>query len=171
MKLRILCITFVMLIGAWANQSKAQSREQVYAGLVLHIMKYIEWPSYPEAQMTVGIINDQQLVDRLNALAKGRKVHFRSVSVKKLKDASSLGDIDVLFVPARSIGMLPKVTAKAASDNILVIAEKRSGPVKGVAISFEENKGKLEMNLYEGEIERARFKVSEQLKRVANVVS
>ena len=133
-------LMFLILVVGWSS-SQAQSREQVYSGMILHIMKYVEWPAYKNEKMVVGIINDPKLVASMNKKAVGRMVHFKNVSVLKLTDTQSLSKLDVLFVPKKSQKFLPAASEASVKSKVLIISEGGSINLKGVPITlFEEAK-------------------------------
>ncbi len=154
----------------WST-GKSQSREQVYSGMILHIMKYVEWPAYKNDKMTIGIMDDPKLVASMNKKAVGKQVHFKNISVLKLTDAASLATLDLLFVPKRSHKLLPKASAAAAKSKVLIVSEGGSITLQGVAFSFEQKQGRLQLELSQGKLDKYGFKVSQQLKRFAVVKS
>ena len=95
--LPLLCLSF---------QGFSQSKEQVYAGIILHIMKYVEWPESKASVMTVGVVNDAQLTTALNKAAAGKKIHFKDVEVVKYEAVSNLKDCEILFLRKKSIIMI-----------------------------------------------------------------
>ncbi len=134
-------------------------------------MTYVEWPSYANEGMTVGIVNNASLSNALNKSSAGKKIHFKAVSVLKLSDVKNIDGCDVLFLPRKSTTLAAQLTEQASKHHILVITEDKSDAVKGAGVNFKEEKGKLRFELYMTALSEARLKVSEQLKRFAIVKS
>ena len=146
--------------------ASSQSQEQVYAGVILHIMKYVEWPEYDE-DMSIGVVNSPALVRALQKASAGKKVHFKNVTVVRFDDISALKDVDVLFFTKKVLNELPAGLEKTAGANVLVITEEDSKMSKGVAVNFVQVNGRLQFELYDQAISSQGFKVSDQLKKLA----
>lgn len=157
----------ILLFLFSGSEAQAQSKEQVYAGIILHIMKYVEWPTYgPE--MTVGIVNDPLLTKVLQNVCAGKKIHFKMVDIQKLEDLTAPRTEDVIFFPKKALETLnTDIVDQAIKKGILVITEQKDDPNVSSAINFVEIGGDLQIELYETYIDRCGLKVSEQLKRLA----
>jgi len=130
-------------------------------------MKYVEWPDYGE-EMTVGVVNDPELVRALEQASKGKKIHYKNVSIQKVDDINKVEKVDVLFFSKKAHRDLsPNVTSKAEKQKILVITEEKSAEMQGVAINFYEEKGHMMFELYESNTTKSGIKVSDQLRKLA----
>ena len=156
----------MMLFLFVSKTSISQSKQQLYAGFILHIMKYVEWPEYGD-NMTVGVVNDPELVRALQMASKGKKIHYKNVAVQKLDDVSNIQSVDVLYISKKAHRDLPGMTQKAIAQKILVITENKSKEMSGIAINFFEENGRMRFELYESTISRIGIKVSEQLRKLA----
>ena len=101
LKRYLICFLVVLLFSAQLGFS--QSKEQVYAGVIFHIMKYVEWPEVGNT-MTVGVLNDNQLTAALNKVAAGKKIVFKNIEVVKFSDLSKLKNTNVLFLHSIALG-------------------------------------------------------------------
>lgn len=164
--LRISIIICGLLLFSQAAFS--QDKEEVYAGIILHIMKYVEWPEYNDANMIIGVVNNNDLTNALNDATQGKQVHFKDVAVTKYTDLSKL-DCHVLFVPKKMSGDIDDVETCTGSEHILVITEEKSSSTKGAAINFYEESGNLKFEIYQGQMAECGLKVSEQLTKYAVV--
>ena len=164
----ILAISFMLLGLLISKTSSAQSKEQVYAGIIFHIMKYVEWPQMQSLpNMTVGVLNDNQLTAALNKCAQGKKISFKDVKILKFSELASLVDCNVLFIPKHMTENLSKIVQYIDPKNILVISEKKKESQVGSKINFVEVQGKLKFELYLDMLSKSDLKVSEQLRRYA----
>jgi hypothetical protein len=138
----------------------------VYAGVILHIMKYVEWPAY-NGKMTIGVVNSPLLVKALQKAAVGKKVHFKNVSVQKVDNLANLGAVDVLFFSRKVLKGITPETLKSSSKGVLLITEKDKTVGAKVAINFVEKNGNLRFEIYNTALKNQGFKVSDQLKKLA----
>ncbi len=152
------------------NTAHAQSKEQVYAGIILHIMKYVEWPEY-ESQMTVGVVNNQQLVRALQKASSGKKVHYKNVSITTVSDVKMDLNADVLFFSKSALSKLsPAIVDEVRKNEILVIGEDAPKTQSGLGINFTQKGGSLKLELFISTMTTIGFKVSDQLKKIATVI-
>lgn len=145
----------------------AQSKDQVYAGIIMHITKYVEWGSGEATVVKIGVVNNAKLVDALNQIVKEKNVNFKNVEVSKKSDVTNIDDIDILFLTKKSSSLCSKISTKAEEEKILVITEMKSASMICPAINFIEENGKLKFELYTKIAENCGLMVSEQLKKFA----
>lgn len=145
----------------------SQSKDQVYAGIIMHITKYVEWEGNQTTVIKIGIVNNAKLVDALNKIVKGNNLNFKNVEVSKKSDVNDIDDLDILFLTKKSAGLCNKISPKAAEKNILVITEMKSASMICPSINLFEDKGKLKFELYTKIIDNCGLMVSEQLKKYA----
>lgn len=132
-------------------------------------MKYVEWPAY-EQKMTIGIVNNPQLVRSLQKAALGKKVHFKNVEVSKLEDVNKMVDSDVLFFSKSALKKISsEIINQSQKKGILIISEAATPSTKGQCINFTQVEGRLKLELYTKAIDDSGFKVSSQLKKIALV--
>ena len=153
-----------------AQYTFCQSREQVYSGIILHIMKYMEWPSVSDSSaMVVGVVNDAPLTIALNKAAFEKKIHFKNVEIVKYSDIKNIKNCQVLFIPKKVSGKIPELIAFSKKENVLIITEEKPSGVSGASINFVEVKGKLTFELYVSTVNSIGLKISEQLTKYAIV--
>jgi len=145
-----------------------QSKEQVYAGVIFHIMKYVEWPSQGAMNtMSVGVLNDNQLTVALNKVAEGKRVIFKNIEVVKFSDLANLKNTNILFVPQKMTADLGEIINNVSTKEILVISEKKTKEQMGASINFIEEGGKMRFEVYVEVFAKTDLKMSEQLKKYA----
>lgn len=158
----------VLLLMVSLQSGFSQSKEQVYAGIIFHIMKYVEWPAQADlSTMSVGVLNDNQLTVALNKVAEGKRIVFKNLEIVKFSDLANLKNTNVLFIPKKMTADLSNIMKNVNTKDILVISEKKSKGEEGAAINFVEMRGKLRFELYQKVLAATDLKISEQLKRYA----
>ncbi len=161
---RYFLIFFLFFISQKAN---SQSKDQVYAGIILHIIKYVEWGESKNKLVKIGVVNDAKLVQSLNKILLGKNLQFKNIEVNKLDDVNSIDDISVLFLEKKSAKLCSKISNLASDKNILVITEMKSPSVVCPSINFTEEQGKLKFEIYMAVAEKCGLMISEQLKKYA----
>jgi hypothetical protein len=167
LKRYLVCFLVVLLFSVHLGFS--QSKEQVYAGVIFHIMKYVEWPEAGNT-MTVGVLNDNQLTAALNKVAAGKKIVFKNIKVVEFSDLSKLKNTNVLFVPQKMTADLGEIVNSVDASEILVISEKKTKEQGGASINFIEQSGKLRFEVYVEVFAKTELKMSEQLKKYAIII-
>lgn len=147
--------------------SYSQSKDQVYAGIIMHIMKYVEWKANKSEVIKIGIVNDAKLVSALNKIVVGKNLHFKNIEVAKLQDVNNVDGLNVLFLAKRSASLCSKVNSVASEKGILVITEMKIPSLVCPSINFIEEQGKLKFEIYMTVINKCGLMVSEQLKKYA----
>jgi hypothetical protein len=139
----------------------------VYAGIILHIIKYVEWGDSKNKLVKIGIVNDAKLVQSLNKILLGKNLQFKNIEVNKLEDVSYIDDINVLFLEKKSANLCSKISNLACDKNMLVITEMKSPGTVCPSINFTEEQGKLKFEIYLAVAEKCGLMISEQLKKYA----
>ena len=161
-------ISFILLMLFMLQTGLSQSKEQVYAGIIFHIMKYVEWPSHEDLSvMSVGVLNDNQLTVALNKVAEGKRIVFKNIEIVKFTELASLTNTNVLFIPQKMTTELDKIMKNVNSTELLVISEKKGEGQDGASINFIEVEGKMRFEVYSGVFSKTDLKMSEQLKKYA----
>lgn len=145
----------------------SQNKDQVYAGVIMHIIKYVEWGNNESKLVKIGVVNDPGLVESLNKILKGKNLHFKNIQVNKLEDVNVIDDINVLFLEKRSTKLCAKISNQACDKKILVITDMKASGVSCPSINFTEEQGKLKFEIYMSVVEKCGLMISEQLKKYA----
>ncbi|MBL4656627.1 MAG: YfiR family protein [Flavobacteriales bacterium] len=166
LKRLLICLVVTALFSV--QHSFSQSKEQVYAGIIFHIMKYVEWPGNAEmSNMTVGVLNDNQLTAALNKVAQGKRIVFKDIQIVKFAELTALKNTNILFIPQKMTSDLGKIMDNVNTKEILVISEKKKKEHNGASINFVEQGGRMRFEVYEAVFAQTALKMSEQLKKYA----
>ena len=166
--LRRIFILAALVLFVSLKSGFSQSKEQVYAGIIFHIMKYVEWPNQQGlSEMSVAVLNDNQLTIALNKVAEGKRIVFKNLEIVKFAELTKLKNTNVLFIPKKMTSSLNEIVKHVNTKEILVISEKKTSTQQGASINFIEKQGKMRFELYEKVLAATGLKISEQLKRYA----
>ncbi|MDZ4664812.1 MAG: YfiR family protein [Bacteroidota bacterium] len=162
-------LIIILILFTVSSRSFSQSKDQVYAGIIMHIMKYVEWKANERKVIKIGIVNDSKLVLALNKIVKGKSIHFKNVEVAKYEDINKIEGVDVLFLAKKSTSLCAKLTSIASEKNILVITEMKQENTSCSSINFIEEQGKLKLEIYMAVADKCGLMISEQLKKFATL--
>jgi len=160
-------LLFIFIFFVVSQTAIAQSKAEVYAGVLLHVIKYIEWTGSPTNIINIGIVNDPKLVDALNTIVKKKNIQFKNIGVTKLTGVDSTEGLSVLFLAKKNAHLCTRINSFACSKKILVITEMKAKELLCPSINFFEDQGKLKFEIYTSVIDKCGLLVSDQLKRFA----
>lgn len=160
---------FLLLIAALFafKPGISQSKDEVYAGILLHVIKYVEWADVNPKVIKIGIVNNPKLVDALNKIVEKKNIRFKNVGVTKLTGVDSTGDLNVIFLAKKQANLCSRVNAVACKKKILVITEMKNRELVCPSINFFEENGKIKFELYVSVVDKCGLLISDQLKKFA----
>lgn len=160
-------LLFIIILTVVSQTGIAQSKAEVYAGVLLHVVKYVEWTGSNSKSINIGIVNDPKLVDALNTIVKKKNIQFRNIGITKLNVVDTTGDLNVLFLAKKQAYLCARVNSFACNKKILVITEMKAKELVCPSINFFEDQGKLKFEIYTSVMDKCGLQVSDQLKRFA----
>ena len=156
---------FSLLFVSLSSSLYSQDRDQVYAGVIFHVIKYLAWPSYHKDYIKVGVVEDVRLTRMLNKVFKGKKVHFKALKAEDCMNFNDLSDYHVMFFSKKGASLISKIV----DNHVLTISELNEKMTANSVFNIIENKGKIELELYMKNLSKMNFQVSEQLKKIASI--
>ncbi|MCU0359541.1 MAG: YfiR family protein [Bacteroidia bacterium] len=160
-------LLFIFILTAISQKGIAQSKAEVYAGVLLHVVKYVEWTGSQNNVINIGIVNDPKLVDALNTIVKKKNIQFKNIGITQLNGVDTTGGLNVVFLAKKHTNLCSKINSFACTKKILVITEMKAKEFVCPSINFFEDQGKLKFEIYTSVINKCGFLVSDQLKRFA----
>ena len=100
------------------------------------------------------------MADELDAVVADRTVHGRPVVVRRLRPASRLGGLHVLFVGRGESARLPDLLAAAQGQPLLIVTESDEAPARGSMINFVVVDDKVRFDVALRAAERGKLKIS-----------
>lgn len=150
---------------SFGHSSSPQSQEQVDAGVILHIMKYVEWPAY-KSQMTVGVVNNASLVRAVQKACFGKNIHFKNGQGSAFIYVAAGSKMDVLFF-SKKVSKNISIERFRETKGTLIVTEEYPKINSAVSVNFIQKNGSLQFELYNSALKNNGFKVSGQLKKLA----
>ncbi len=166
-------ICSLTLFSSSFSQSKGGFKDgyQVRRMFIYHFTRYIEWPDDSSSEdFVIGVLNDDKMYATLKKSFQDRKRKNRSIKVIKYKSTSEVKNCSILFLPKYQSKNLESLIEQFEGKNTLLITDKNGLGKKGSTINFHEVGNKLRFELNIGALEKAKLKVSGQLKQVAILI-
>lgn len=129
--------------------STVNTRAKFKSLFIYQFTKYTEWPeAYKQGDFVIGVVDDTDLANLLEAASKTKKINSQNVIVKKISSIADVSKCHVLYVSGATPDKVEPFVKKAKEYSCLVITEG-SGMIDGLsAINFVVvgNALKFEMN-------------------------
>jgi hypothetical protein len=160
-------------VPAFAQAPKAPEYS-LKAAYLLNFTQFVEWPSNVfasvDAPIVIGVLGEDPFGSALDQAVREKKVHGRSLEIRRSKQISDLRGCHVLFVCASEVKRLSEILAAARRSGILTVSDIDRFVEQGGVISFvtENNKVRFEINM--NAAAAAELRISAQLLRLAKKV-
>ena len=161
-----------VLVSGGEAAAGANSEYQVKAAFLYNFMKFVDWPSdglSTPGTVTLCILGKDPFGDALDEV-RGKTVKGRRVVVVHLRGVEELKECDLLYVCASERGRLSQILKTVQNSRVLTVADQEGFCQAGGMINlvFVKNRVGFEVNVTAAN--RARFRVSSQLLKLARLV-
>jgi hypothetical protein len=162
-------IASIAVVGALA-QNAAPTADEVKAAYLYRIPGYITWPdsafASAESPLVIGVLGADKLYDELVALAAGRQIQGRNVTVRKLSSVEQ--DIHVLFIGNGPPDVsLSRALSAASGHPVVTVTDSDKGIEQGAMLNFLTVDGRVRFEVSLTAAERAGVKLSSRMLAVA----
>ncbi len=170
-----LAIIFSIAAVQSPAQQEAGKESKFKAAYLYNFLQFIEWPesafTNPASPITIGILNQDPLANILEQIVRGEKINGREIAVRKFRDAKSVRECQVLFVPRSERNEIPSILVSSEGSSVLTVGEVEGFAEEGGAINFfvQDNKLRFEINL--DALKNANLSASSRLLRLAKIRS
>lgn len=144
---------------------------RVYAGLLYHFTKYVEWPSQrQQGDFVIGVYGNDEMLIATQNLMKNRFISNQKISVKKITKEEDIVNCHIIFVERNFSYKFKTIQPKSQTNHILLITEDANLAKKGAGINFVIQGDKLKFEMNKSAIESAGLKVSNELVKLSILV-
>lgn len=167
---RFLLVVLLSFFGGAITAQNAVQEANLKAAFIYNFTKYIDWGKYDHgSDFVIGVAGNSPITESLNEIASQNTVDNKRISIRSIKNASEIGDCDILFIPKKSRFPLNYLLGKAG-PGVLTISEQPGFSEQGTAFNFViiNNRLKFEANLKA--ISSAGLKAGSQLLKLAIIV-
>ncbi|MFN8437423.1 MAG: YfiR family protein [Cytophagales bacterium] len=166
MKIKIFLLSLLIL----TSKIDAQNQNDIYAGLMFHFGKYVQWPANMQSgDFVIGVQGNSPLKGKLETLAASKNINGRKIVIKKVASSSDLEGCHILFVPDNSIASIAEYKSKIKANHVLLVTEGDGNLQKGSVFNFIEKDGKVRFEFSQSDADAHNLKVSSDLVKLAIV--
>jgi hypothetical protein len=175
-----LYLAFVLLFSITDCRLYAQQQNQqidnhykLYSVFVYKFTQHLSWPDdYNSGDFVIGVLGNTPISIELQKMSKQKTIGDRRIRIKQYPSSVTIRDkCHIIFIAKENSNELAQVLKLFEKEPTLVVTE-REGLVKtGSMINFIIRNSKVQFELNQKQIERAKIKVSQNLVKVANVVN
>jgi hypothetical protein len=170
---RTLVLALLLACGPVRAQASA-SEAEVKAAYLHKFAGFVEWPAdhfrSPSAPYVIAVAGDEQVLEELRRIARGRLVQGRPVAVVPAAVGDVPRDANVLFIGRSAMREAAALVAEARSDHVLVVTEAPSGLAAGATLNFVEQDGRVRFEASLASARAADIRLSSRLLAVATRV-
>ena len=176
------CSTLPLALFVWLSctlapcqaQTGTQHEYEVKAGVLYHIIGYVEWPKDAALGnppiIQIGLLGQIPFPEALEVL-DGKTVQGHKLVVKRLTDLSAAADCQVLFVSASEKPRLAEIVAGIRNRPVLTVGEVEGFAEGGGVVNLVTGQNRIVMEINREAASRAGLSISSQLLKLARVVS
>jgi hypothetical protein len=173
-----LILAWLTLLGATTHggaQTGTQREYELKAGVLYHIIEYVEWPSgsfvagQTEPVLQIGLVGQIPFAAALEVL-NGKTIQGRKLVVKQLSGTDAAADCQVLFIGASEKPRLEEIVAKVKDRPILTVSEVEGFAERGGMVNLIAGQNRIVMEINRQVAGQARLSISSQLLKLAKVL-
>ena len=165
----LLGVATALPCAAIAQEDAAVLERRVKGALLYRFIAYVEWPESafpkPDSPFVIGILGNDALATELQAFTAGRTAGKRPISVRRLRAADSLKDVQMLFISASEAHQLDRAVRGAGPT--LIVTESPGALQQGSVIDFTIVNDQVRFNISLDSARQRNLRLSSRLLSVA----
>ncbi len=169
----VVCLFLGWAATPCAAQTGTQHEYELKAGVLFHIIEYVEWPkgalSNSPPAIQIGLIGQIPFADALEVL-NGKIIQGRELIVKRVSDAQTAADCQVLFIGASEKPRIPEIVAGLKDRPVLTVSEVEGFAEQGGMVNLIAGPNRIVMEINREVANRAKLSMSSQLLKVAKLI-
>ncbi|HEY2574392.1 MAG TPA: YfiR family protein [Verrucomicrobiaceae bacterium] len=153
------------------SQSASQREYEIKAAYLYNFINYVAWPAdaLPGSTITLGIVGENPFGAALNPL-NGKKVKGRTLAVRQVSDARSMGQCQIVFFSSSEKPRLSEWLDKLKDSRALTVSEVEGFAQRGGIINFISEHNKVRFEINPASARERGLTISSELLKLANVV-
>lgn len=173
MKYRLTILMLIAGIQFSFTTAFAQSKDKVYAALLMNFARNVEWPREKTAgDFIIGVVSHPSLASSLKSVAAQLKnIHDQPIVIKEFASASDAATCHILFISeGETRSSFSSLLTKLGATPTLLITEREGLAEKGSCINFLVIDEKLKFEVNMSSMEKRHLKPSADLVRFGIVI-
>jgi len=155
-----------------AAQTGTQHEYELKAGVLFHIIEYVQWPttslSNNPTAIQIGLLGEIPFADALEVL-NGKTIQGRELVVKHVSEAQAADRCQVLFIGASEKTRISEIVAKVKDHPVLTVSEVEGFAEQGGMVNLIAGPNRIIMEINREVAGKARLGISSQLLKLAKV--
>jgi hypothetical protein len=165
-------LAFFVCTSRSQAQTGTQHEYELKAGVLYHIIEYVEWPKDSQSNSTsaiqIGLLGQLPFADALQVL-NGKTIQGRELIVKRLPDLQAASSCQVVFIGASEKPRVPEIMAEVKNRPVLTVSEIDGFAENGGMVNLIAGPNRIIMEINREVTSRARLSISSQLLKLARV--
>ena len=161
--------------AASSNSTGSDREYQLKAAFLYNFIRYTSWPDKAfdkdDDPIVLTIIGTDPFGKQIDDLFSGKKLHDRSIVIRRVKKVPTKVDAHVVYVSGLQKQELVKVQELYHKRPTLVIGEAPEVIKSGAQCNFYIEGGKVRFEVNTDNLELAQLKISSQLLKLARIVT
>jgi YfiR/HmsC-like len=155
------------LVGRCARGGEVYPENVVKAAFLYRFTGYVKWPPPAAAIFTIATLGAGPIAEELRRIIARRTIDGTPARIQPIESIQDLGDAQMLYIGAGSLGALQEEIAQIADRPVLVVTDSPNGLDAGSTLNFLllDRRVRFEVSLVAAD--RARLRVSAELLSVA----
>jgi hypothetical protein len=167
----------VFLLGGAMTRCAAQMRTQheyeVKAGVLYHIIEYVEWPAdsrtNSRAEIQIGLLGQIPFAEALEVL-DGKTIQGRKVVVKRLSTIQEAPRCQVVFIGASEKPRILEIIGELKDQPVLTVSEVEGFAERGGMVNLIAGPNRIIMEINREVANQAHLSISSHLLKLAKVL-
>jgi hypothetical protein len=157
-----------------AAQAGSAHEYALKAGVLYHIIEYVEWPggsaSNNASSIQIGLLGQIPFAEALEVL-DGKTIQGRKLVVKRISDSKEAAQCQVVFIGASEKPRISEITSELKNRPILTVGDFDGFAEKGGMVNLVAGPNRIVMEINREVASQARLSLSSQLLKLAKLVS
>jgi hypothetical protein len=155
-----------------AAQTGTAHEYALKAGVLYHIIEYVEWPgiSNNTSAIEIGLLGDIPFADALEVL-NGKTIQGRKLEVKRIATLAEAGTCQVVFVGASEKPRISQIVNELKNRPVLTVGEVEGFAEKGGMVNLVAGPNRIVLEINRQVAADAKLSMSSQLLKLAKLVS
>lgn len=156
----------VAFVGPRANGT-AISEHDLKALYLYNFTQFVTWPSREAGKpFVIGIVGRDPVGESLESLV-GEQPLPEPLVVRRVSSLGEMADCEILFISNSEQRRLGQILAALGERSILTVGDDNTFAMRGCAIAFHNDGGRIRIVVNERAAERAGLTLSSKLLRIA----
>ncbi|MBC7902957.1 MAG: YfiR family protein [Gemmatimonadaceae bacterium] len=169
--LRLVLTCLIFVFAGTAGQAQTGTNYSIYANVIYHFTKYVDWPDDRKyGDFVIAIIGDSPLYDQLKSSTANKMAGNQRIVVLKYQSLPSNISCHILFISEEKSFSLKKISEATAGNSILIVSEKEGMAQRGACINLVIVDDHLKLEINRNMIEKRELNIANELLKLGTLV-